>query len=313
MSLLLDVRNLSTSFESRGGVVHAVCGVSLSLQPGEVVALIGETGSGKSVLGQSIVGLLPSNAVIEGEVRYRGQVLTELSEKEMLGIRGHEIAYICQNPTEALNPVLKVGTQVRESVRASGGASRAEARAKGAELLEAFDFRDPEQLMGRYPFELSGGMRQRVLSAMAVSGNPGLLIADEPTKGLDALIRRGVLDTLRRFIDLTGCAALIITHDLRFAQTIADRIAVMYAGEIVEVGAAADVMGAPAHPYMEALIRSQPQYGLHVLEGSSCSLIDLPAGCRFAERCERRSEACSAHPDLIGVGGGHEVRCVCHA
>lgn len=310
MDKILEIEHLSTSFNSRDGRVHAVCDVSLSIQKGQIIGLVGETGCGKSVLGQSVLKLLPANAVMEGSIRLEGQELLSMKERELRAIRGKKIAYISQNPSEALNPVLKNGTQMKEAVRVCGGESRKRSVEISGQILGRLGFLNPEQIMDSYPVELSGGMKQRVLAAMAMSGSPLLLIADEPTKGLDALIRGQVINTLKKFIDATGCSALIITHDLKFASAICDTLAVMYAGEIVEIGRTDEVFGNPQHPYLKALIASQPQNGLHVLEGSSCSLVKLPGGCRFADRCTGAGEKCGhSHPELRNYRQDHYVRC----
>ena len=310
METLLKLEQLNTTFDSRTGTVHPVCDVNLELHRGEILGLIGETGCGKTVFGMSILRLLPKNATVTGKVLFDGRDLLQLSEKEMRRIRGKRIAFIGQNPSEALNPVLKNGTQLMESIRLATMLPGKEARARSGNLLGKLGFVNPDAVMRSYPLELSGGMKQRVLAAMAMSGKPDILIADEPTKGLDSLIRGQVIAMLRRFIRETGCAAIIITHDLKFADVLCDRIAVMYAGELVEAGSKGAVFERPASPYMKALIASQPQNGLHPIPGSVCSLIDLPKGCRFCSRCTERDSACGdGHPEMKEIENGHFARC----
>ena len=310
MEELLKLDHVSTAFRSRSGLVKAVCDVNFTVSPGQIVGLVGETGCGKSVLGQSILRLLPPTAETSGSILFQGHDLAAMSEEEIRAVRGKKIAYINQNPTEALNPVLKIGTQLIESLRVCGGLSKKEAKAHALELLASLSFDDPADIMDRYPMELSGGMKQRALTAMAMGGKPPFLIADEPTKGLDALIRGQVIQSLMKFVEFTGCSGLIITHDLKFASAMCDTLALMYAGEIVEFGPTKKLFSAPKHPYLSGLMASMPQNGMHVLKGSSCSLIDMPPGCRFADRCDHATEACRAHhPEMRSVGEDRLVRC----
>lgn len=310
MQELMKLEHLSTSFRSRAGLVKAVCDVNLSVAPGQIIGLVGETGCGKSVLGQSILRLLPPSAETTGSILFEGRDLVTMREEEIRAVRGKRIAYINQNPSEALNPVLKIGTQLIESLQVCGGLSKSEARVQGEEILSSLSFENPREIMNRYPFELSGGMKQRALTAMAMCGRPPFLIADEPTKGLDALIRGQVIESLEKFISVTGCAAIIITHDLKFANAICDSLALMYAGEIVEYGSTKKLFSEPLHPYLSALKASMPQNGMHVLKGNACSLIDMPAGCRFADRCEYACDRCRReHPEMRPVGEDRMVRC----
>lgn len=310
MDSILTLKNVSTTFNSRDGYVKAVSGVDLDIAPGEIVGLVGETGCGKSVLGQTILRLTPSNAVTEGSIVFNGEELTGLTEEQLQEIRGRRIAYINQNPSESLDPVMNVGNQVMESIILYEKISKKAAREKAKEILKSLSFEDPETIMTKYPVELSGGMKQRIMVAMAMCGRPPFMIADEPTKGLDALIRGQVIDSLRRFIDYTHCAGLIITHDLKFARVICDRIALMYAGEIVEIAPKDELFTKPLHPYLDGLIASMPQNGMKVIEGMPCSLIDLPSGCRFHERCRYCTKQCEQiHPSMVKPSVGHEVRC----
>ena len=311
MKELLKLDHVSTAFQSRSGLVKAVCDVNFTVTAGQIVGLVGETGCGKSVLGQSILRLLPPSAVTSGQILFEGKDLAAMNGEEIRAIRGKKIAYINQNPTEALNPVLKIGTQLIESLRVCGGLGKKEAKAHALEILASLSFDDPADIMKKYPMELSGGMKQRALTAMAMGGKPPFLIADEPTKGLDALIRGQVIQSLMKFVEFTGCSGLIITHDLKFASAMCDTLALMYAGEIVEFGPTKKLFSAPKHPYLSGLLASMPQNGMHVLKGSSCSLIDMPPGCRFADRCEHATEACRArHPEMRSVGEDRTVRCL---
>ena len=311
MEPTLQIKKLNISFESRDGRIRAVCDVDLTIRKGSVVGLIGETGCGKSTLGKSVLRLLPSNARLSGEIVLDGGNLLDISKQEIRKVRGRRVAYICQNPQEALNPVIRNGKQIMESVRINQRRNRNECRKISMGLLKTLNFSNPETCMAAYPMHLSGGMKQRVLAAMGMSGCPSLLIADEPTGGLDALIRGQVIATVEKFIETTGSAALIITHDLTFARAICDEIAVMYAGEIVEMGKTDELFADPRHPYLKALIASQPGAGLRVLKGTACSLLDLPPGCRFYERCSSAAVRCrETHPDLIRLGRTREARCL---
>ena len=310
MEELLKLDHVSTAFHSRAGLVKAVCDVNFTVAPGQIVGLAGETGCGKSVLGQTILRLLPPTVEQSGRILFQGKDLMTMNEEEIRAVRGKKIAYINQNPTEALNPVLKIGTQLLESLRVCGGLTGREAKEHALEILSSLSFENPAEIMNKYPMELSGGMKQRALTAMAMCGKPPFLIADEPTKGLDALIRGQVIESLQKFIDFTGCSGLIITHDLKFAGATCDTLALMYAGEIVEFGPTKKLFAMPKHPYLSALMAAMPQNGMQVLKGSSCSLIDMPEGCRFAERCKYAGDRCRReHPPMKSVGEDRTVRC----
>lgn len=310
MEDLLEIKNLNTYFKTPVGEVKAVCDVNLSIRKGEVLGLIGETGCGKSVLGETIIKVLPKNAVCTGSISFEGNELVGYTQKQARRLRGRKIAVIPQNPAEALNPLIKNGRQVDESVLHNRGIGYSSAKKVTLGLLEEMNFQNAESVYDEYPHRLSGGMKQRVLASMGLSGDPELLIADEPTKGLDTIIRGQVIETLSTFRKKTNSAMLIITHDLNFAIKICDRIAVMYAGEIVEIGTPRELFTDARHPYLRGLILSQPENGLIPIKGTSPSLLNLPSGCRFCKRCSFASDKCiSTHPDMHSVSETHGVRC----
>jgi peptide/nickel transport system ATP-binding protein len=296
---LLEVRELSVSFKTKTGAVQAARNLSFSIEAGESFGLIGETGCGKSVLAQAITRLLPRNTLTAGSVRFQGQDLYALGSREMRDLLGKEIALIPQNPAEALDPLMKNGRQIAEAVARQGIFSKALAMDRTLSLLEKLGFPDSRLCAESWPHELSGGMKQRVLAAMGMGGKPRLLIADEPTKGLDPELRGQLARTFKTFIRETGTASLFITHDLKFARALCDRIAVMYAGEILEMGETEQLFGSPRHPYLKSLIASMPENGLKPPEGESPSLIRLPEGCSFHPRCALAGERCrTEHPPL---------------
>ena len=313
MMHLLSTKKLNVSFYTDDGCLTAVKNTDFSIKTGSVMGLVGETGCGKSVLGQAVLGLLPKNAAVSGKIYFNGKELLPADEKERRRLRMREIALIAQNPSEALDPLMRVGAQLMESIRLHQHTGREEIRKAAAEMLYSLHFPDPDTCMKAYPHELSGGMKQRVLAAMGMVGMPKLLIADEPTKGLDALSRGQVVDNLQMFLDGGKITALIITHDLLLAHRLCGEIAVMYAGEIVEKGSAAAIFDCPRHPYTQALIAAQPRYGCNPIPGESVSSYNLPNGCHFYERCVK-SVGCpcgkSEHPPISGAD--HEVRCFCH-
>ncbi|SFF44663.1 Oligopeptide/dipeptide transporter, C-terminal region [Paenibacillus algorifonticola] len=297
---LMVIKQLDVSFQTREGLVQAVDGATLELKHGRIFGLIGETGSGKSVLGLSLVRLLPAHASVSGSLLYKGKDLLQLSPKEMRQIRGREIALIPQNPASSLNPVMTLGSQLREAIRAYAGRTGSKRlNAQAAGLLHAMNMPDAEQQLRRYPFQLSGGMKQRVLAAMGLAGSPSLLIADEPTKGLDALIRVQVTEMLANMARRTGAALLLITHDLDVARVLCDEVGVMYAGQIIEQGPAKELFAQPMHPYTRGLIASMPSRGMIPIAGTAPSLTDRPAGCKFYDRCGSAMPRCEAEqPDL---------------
>ncbi len=306
---LLDISALQVRFMTRNQIVHAVDSVDLLLERGDSCALVGESGCGKTVLGMAVLRLLPPNAIIEGSVRYFGLDLSVLDETGMGHIRGKEIGMIPQNSAMALNPVMKIGRQVGESLVFHREMSRDAAAKTAALLLQRMGIDDPDQALQKYPHEFSGGMRERILIAMVLACNPPLVIADEPTAGLDILVKNQTIALLKeQFSDKT---LLLITHDLGTAHELCSRIAVMYAGEIVESGSTREVLTKPLHPYTQGLLASLPSAGLHPIPGMSPSPNEMPCGCRFCARCSSALDTChTEHPALKSAGGSRQVRCL---
>jgi peptide/nickel transport system ATP-binding protein len=317
---LLEVSDLRTSFETPRGVVRAVDGVSFRLDAGETFGVVGESGSGKSVLVRTIMHLLPNTARVAdtSRVSYRGRDLTSLPPKELASVWGTDIAMVFQDPLTALNPVRRVGVQITAPMRHHLGLSRAEARARAIALLAEVGIPDPAQRFDQYPHELSGGMRQRVVIASALSCEPKLLIADEPTTALDVTVQRQILDVLARLQGEHGMAMILITHDMGVVSGMADRVAVMYAGQFVEVADSGDLFTSVRHPYSRALLDSIPaielpsKTRLSAIDGRPPDMIDVAPGCRFEPRCTRRWADCAATmPRLVAVAHGtRSVRCL---
>jgi oligopeptide/dipeptide ABC transporter ATP-binding protein len=315
---VLEVRDLHTHFFLRRGVVKAVDGVSFSLKRGEVLGLVGESGCGKSLTALSVMRLLPKGAArtVKGEVLLGGENLLERTPAEMRAIRGRRISMVLQDPQTSLNPVFTVGDQLREAIeRRRKGASLAEIMKEAVTALRRVEIAAPEQRIGQYPHQMSGGMKQRVVGAIAISGEPEVLIADEPTTALDVTIQLQYLKLLKRLQAETGMAILFITHDFGVVGRMCDRVAVMYAGRIVEIGPVKQIFEAPQHPYTRALIASVPKMTgaagrLNTIEGQPPSLMDLPAGCRFASRCALVEQRClDAYPGSVRVGEEHTADC----
>jgi oligopeptide/dipeptide ABC transporter ATP-binding protein len=302
---LLEVRDLKVSFRTEDGVVRAVDGVSFSVSEGETLGIVGESGSGKSVTMMSVMRLIiDPNARFEGEVIYKGRNLMSLGQAELRGVRGSEIAMIFQDPMTSLNPVYRVGWQIVEQIRAHEGVSKQAARARAIELLAAVGIPHPAERVDDFPHQFSGGMRQRVMIAMALSCSPSLLIADEPTTALDVTIQAQILKLIKQLKDEFSSAVVLITHDMGVVADVADRVAVMYAGRIIEQGTKNDVFYDAQHPYTWGLLgsiaridRPKPRR-LTAIRGLPPSLIHLPSGCAFGERCPQRFEACSEVPEL---------------
>jgi peptide/nickel transport system ATP-binding protein len=305
---LLQITNLRTWIPTRDGIVKAVNAVDLGIEDNEKLGLIGETGCGKSILGMSIMRLLQPSTKIEGEIVYKGKDLLKLSEEEMRKIRGKEIAVILQNPTTSLNPVLKVGDQIAETICLHQGLNKKEAKEKAIEMLESVKIPSPEKRANEYPHEFSGGMKERAMIAMALACDPSLIIADEPTKGLDTTIKTQIVKLMKEVTKQKSM--LFITHDLGIAAQICDNIAVMYAGELVEYAKTEDIFKKPMHPYSQGFLNSLPNMGLKPIRGMSPSLIALPSGCRFHPRCEYAEGRCkNMHPEMLKIGNGHYLRC----
>jgi peptide/nickel transport system ATP-binding protein len=308
--LNLSIRDLKAYFYTRDGVVRAVDGVDLDIEEGETLGIIGETGCGKTILGLSILRLLSENTKVEGKILYRGKDLLELDENEMREIRGKEIAMIFQNPLSSMNPVLTVGTQVAEPVELHQHLKKRDAREMVIEMLRSVKIPSPFKRVDEYPHEFSGGMRQRAMIAMGLICMPSLIIADEPTTGLDVTIQAQIVELMKEVLEDSGTSMLLITHDLGVAAELCDHIAVMYPGEIVEYASVRDLFKNPKHPYTRGFLGSLPGRGLKPIPGISPSLIDLPAGCKFHPRCPSATERCrKERPGMIEIGEKHYVRC----
>jgi oligopeptide/dipeptide ABC transporter ATP-binding protein len=321
MSHLLEVRNLRTHFPTRAGLVRAVDGVSFYVDGGELLGLVGESGCGKSITALSIMRLIaPPGKIVGGEIIFDGKNLLALSEEEMRQIRGDDVAMIFQDPMTSLNPVFTVGEQIAEALRLHRKLSRKEARAAAIEAMREVAIPDPARRADDYPHQLSGGMRQRVMIAMALACNPKLLIADEPTTALDATIQAQILELLDELRKTRELAVLLITHDLGVVAEVADRVAVMYTGRIVEESPVEELFARPRHPYTEGLLRSVPKLTaeyvakksrLETIEGVVPSPTDLPPGCHFAPRCQYRLPRCTEEEiPLYDLECGVKVRCV---
>ncbi len=305
---LLDVRNLSVRFATEGGPVTAVQDVSFTVAAGEIVSVVGESGSGKSLSLLSVLGLHdPRNTTVGGAVTFRGQSLLDLPARQMRALRGRDIAFISQDPMTALTPVYSIGDQITEQIRAHEAVSAKAARARAVQLLADVGIFAPADTAKRYPHQLSGGMRQRAVIAMAVSCNPALLIADEPTTALDTTVQAQVLDLLRKLRTDFGSAIVLITHDMGVVAEMADKVVVMYAGRVVESGPAAAVFNDPLHPYTWGLLGSIPPLTgarprrLPSIPGAPPMVGRVPAGCAFAPRCPARMPICSTEPPRIGT------------
>src|SRR3977135_199645 len=320
---LFEVKNLQTHFPTRAGLVRAVNGVSFYIDPGEMLGVVGESGCGKSITALSIMRLIsPPGQIVGGEISFDGKNLLKLSEAEMRQIRGDDIAMIFQDPLTSLNPVFTVGEQIAEALRLHRKLSRKAARAAAIQAMSEVAIPDPARRVDDYPHQLSGGMRQRVMIAMALACDPKLLIADEPTTALDVTIQAQILELLDGLRKSRQLTVLLITHDLGVVAEVADRVAVMYTGRIVEESSVEELFARPKHPYSEGLLRSVPKLTaanvakkerLETIEGTVPSPTDLPPGCHFAPRCPYRLPRCTAAEiPLYELEGGVQVRCVLH-
>jgi oligopeptide/dipeptide ABC transporter ATP-binding protein len=320
---ILEIDDLQTHFITQAGVVRAVDGVSYTVRPGETLGVVGESGCGKSVTALSVLRLVasPPGRIVGGAIRFNGANLLDLSEAEMEDIRGNEISMIFQEPMTSLNPLLTVGRQISEAIVLHQGLGQREAMDKAVEMLRRVSIPEPERRAHAYPHQLSGGMRQRVMIAMALSCNPKVLIADEPTTALDVTIQAQILDLMRELQETTGTAIILITHDMGVVAENADRVVVMYAGRKVEEASAKELFDHPGHPYTRGLLGSLPKLDvaahtdarrnrLNEIKGMVPSLLNLPDGCTFAPRCEFASDECrAAYPPLSERRPGHFIAC----
>ncbi|HSP07770.1 MAG TPA: ABC transporter ATP-binding protein [Acidobacteriota bacterium] len=319
MNRLLEVRGLRTVFHTEEGDVPAVDGISFHVQSGEVVGVVGESGCGKSVTSLSILRLVtPPGEIVGGEILFEGRDLLKKTEKEMQAVRGNKISMIFQEPMTSLNPVMKIGDQVAESLVLHKGMSLKKARSEAVDLLRAVSIPDPEARVNDYAHQLSGGMRQRVMIAIAIACHPVLLIADEPTTALDVTIQAQILDLLNALRREYGLSILLITHALGVVAEIADRVIVMYAGKVVEEAPVLEIFSNPRHPYTMGLLDSIPrlaagdvkQAKLKTIEGTVPNLLQLPQGCSFYDRCRLRSEICTTRfPDAVRISETHTAAC----
>jgi oligopeptide/dipeptide ABC transporter ATP-binding protein len=320
MTKVLEIDGLQTHFHTEAGVVRALNGVNLSVERGETVGLVGETGSGKSVTAKSVMRLVPTppGEIVAGEVRYEGEDLLRKSSEEMRAIRGSDIAMIFQDPSTSLNPVYTVRNQMIEVITTNRGVSDAEAESIARETLEDVEMPRPEGVLESYPHELSGGMKQRVMIAMELACDPDLIIADEPTTALDVTIEKKVLSIFSRLVEEHDLSVLWITHDLGVVAQFCDRVGVMYAGEIVEFGEVHDIFERPTHPYTRELLKTipnvaEPRDSLGVIEGSVPNLVNPPSGCRFHPRCPDAEERCRREvPPEVAGADDHEAACLVH-
>lgn len=316
---LLEINNLHTYFDTKKGLIKAVNGVSLSIEEGRTLGVVGESGSGKSQTAMSILKLFENNQKIyEGEIKFEGKVISELSEKEMQKIRGNDISVIFQEPMTSLNPVFTVNRQISEILMLHQGLNKKEAEARSIEMLKQVKIANPETVNKSYPFQLSGGMRQRVMIAMALACKPKLLIADEPTTALDVTIQAQILKLMNELKAETGTAIMFITHDLGVINQMADDVAVMYCGQVVETAPVDNIFmdSEYIHPYTEGLLTSIPRLNtkrgekLDVIPGSVPHPLALPQGCKFAPRCKYATEKCrNEEPELKEIGPNHQIRC----
>ncbi|WP_044641930.1 ABC transporter ATP-binding protein [Risungbinella massiliensis] len=318
MSKILDVRDLHVSFHTYSGEVKAVRGVSFDVEKGETLAIVGESGCGKSVTSQAIMKLIltPPGEYKEGQILYQGKDIVPMSEKELEKIRGKEIAMIFQDPMTSLNPTMTVGSQIVEGVIKHQKVSRAEAKKKAVEMLKLVGIPSPESRFNQYPHQFSGGMRQRAMIAIALSCNPNLLIADEPTTALDVTIQAQIMDLMKSLQDKLGTSIILITHDLGVVAETADRVVVMYAGKVVETGKINEIFKEPRHPYTWGLMNSMPKLNqdrnqeLEPIPGSPPDLLAPPKGCAFAARCKHAMKICQEiDPDVTQINESHSVAC----
>ena len=310
---LLTIDNLTVTFQTPTGQVRAVDGATLELNQAETLALVGETGCGKSTIAHSILNLLPENVQVRGTIQYNNKNLLLLDEKELTRLRGKDISLVMQNPALALNPVYTIGHQMTEPLMVHEGSKKREAILKAKDLLDKLHFKGPSNALQAYPYEMSGGMKQRVLIGMSVVLNPKIIIADEPTKALDSRLRDMVLDELKLVKEMSHSSMILITHDISAAREISDRIAVMYAGEILESGPTGEFFQEPWHPYSQALLESLPERGFKPIPGVSPSMIHPPSGCKFHPRCPDKKDMCSKQKQDVNRIKNREIKCVLYS
>jgi len=320
---LLDIRGLKTHFKTDDGWLHAVDGVDIAIEAGQTVSVVGESGCGKSVTAKTVMKLIdmPPGKIVAGQVLWQGRDLVPLGSEEMQKIRAKEIAIIFQEPMTSLNPVFTIGEQIAESVRLHEGLSKRAALDRAVEMLKLVNIPTPQRRINDYPHQFSGGMRQRVMIAIALACNPKLVIADEPTTALDVTIQAQILELLQSLKDRFGMAVMLITHAMGVVAEVAQRVVVMYAGKVVEEASVGDLFARPLHPYTQGLIRSIPRLDtaaihkvrLEAIPGTVPKLIEPAEGCRFAGRCKYVTSSChAATPPLVEVRPGHKVACILH-
>ncbi|MDT8715876.1 ABC transporter ATP-binding protein [Clostridium sp. 19966] len=314
--MLLEVKKLKTEFRVKGGVVKAVDGVDFEVDKGEIVAIVGESGSGKSVTSLSVMRLLQDTtaSITDGEILFQGEDLLKKNKKDMMNIRGNRISMIFQEPMTSLNPVYTIGNQIMEAVLRHEKVSKKEAEKKAVEMLKLVGIPSPETRIKEYPHQMSGGMRQRVMIAMALSCNPELLIADEPTTALDVTIQAQILDLMLRLKEKLGTSILLITHDLGVVAEVAEKVVVMYCGKVVEKAEAKDIFKNPLHPYTQGLLKSIPKMDgkkerLYMINGMVPNPLKMPKGCAFSDRCEKCMSICKEKTPEIIRQGNTMVRC----
>ena len=314
---LLEVENLSVEFHTPAGIVHAVSHVNFKLRKGEVLGIVGESGSGKSVTASALMRLLPDTAHVTGSIKLNGVEISSYSNRQFNTIRGKEIAMIFQDPMTCLNPLYTIGNQLEETLRLHMNLTGNALKKRAVELLDMVSIPQPETRLKQYPHEFSGGMRQRVMIAMALACNPSILIADEPTTALDVTIQAQILELMKDMQKRTGTAIIMITHDLGIVSDLCDRVNVMYGSRIMESGTVDDLFYRTAHPYTAGLLQCLPESAQNTqskrlvpIEGSPVDLMMLPAGCAFAARCDKCMKCClSKNPDMVEAGPGHTSRC----
>lgn len=314
--MLLEIKNLHVNFKGMHGTTEALKNMNLTVNRGEIVGIVGESGSGKSITALSILGLLEANAIItQGEIHYNGRNLLQLEKKELQAIRGKEIGMVFQEPMTALQPTMKIGKQLFNVIKKHRKLSNQETKNAVINALKEVHIDNPELVAKKYPFELSGGMRQRIVIALAMAAPPNLLIADEPTTALDVTIQYEIINLIKELNKKRGTSVLLITHDLGVVANTCDRIIVMYAGEVVETGITKDVLNQPRHPYTKSLLEAlpdsvEPHEPLQAIEGEPPNLLKRPTGCAFSNRCGKVMEVCkNEHPELWETDSGHHVSC----